>query len=119
MQSKCPECQSENIYQNANLWICPECGHEWVEKSLSSSDSSLGELQNSVIKDAHGNILQDGDSVVVLKDLKLKGSSSVIKGGTKAKNISLILNAHDGHNISCRIDGVGSINLKSEFVKKG
>ncbi len=112
--TNCPKCKSENIYADQNLWICPECSHEWsatesAEESVISPDES--------VRDAHGNVLADGDTVVVLKDLKLKGSSNVIKGGTKAKNIR-VMDAGDGHDISCRIDGFGSINLKSEFVKK-
>ena len=97
------------------MWMCPECFHEWLpqtEKEVSEVAS-----QEGVVKDAHGNILQDGDSVTVVKDLKIKGSSSAVKAGTKVKNIRLE-DAGDGHNISCKIDGFGAMNLKSEFVKK-
>lgn len=116
MTSHCPQCQSENIYQDANMWVCPECGHEWMERSSRAAAPSTSS-DEGLIKDANGNILQDGDSVVVLKDLKIKGSSSSVKGGTKVRNIKLY-DAGDGHNISCKIDGLGSINLKSEFVRK-
>ncbi|MFN3455780.1 MAG: zinc ribbon domain-containing protein YjdM [Pseudobdellovibrio sp.] len=114
--SNCPKCNSENIYQDGNLWICPECTNEWVP-SENSPEALTDDPSPQVIKDAHGNILQDGDTVVVIKDLKIKGSSSVVKGGTKVKNIKLA-DAGDGHDISCRIDGFGAMNLKSEYVKK-
>jgi len=113
---KCPKCQSENIYQDGNLWICPECSHEWSQFQNSETNAA-SDVQDSSIKDAHGNILADGDSVIVLKDLKIKGSSSAVKGGTKVRNIRLV-DGGDGHNIACKIDGLGAINLKSEFVKK-
>lgn len=111
---KCPKCNSEYVYADANMWICPECSHEWSRVDSPVVDEAPQAL---VIKDAHGNILKDGDSVSVIKDLKIKGSSSVVKVGTKVKNISLS-EAADGHNISCKIEGLGAINLKSEFVKK-
>lgn len=112
---KCPHCQCENTYTDGMLWICPECSHEWT---LEKSDTSAPqEISASVVKDAHGNILKDGDAVTVIKDLKVKGSSSSVKVGTKVKGIRLI-EAEDGHNISCKIEGFGSMNLKSEFVKK-
>ena len=110
----CPKCSSENTYQDGNLWICPECSHEWVEDAGSTSVEAV---EDNSVRDANGNILADGDSVVVLKDLKIKGSSSSVKGGTKVRNIRLY-DAGDGHNISCKIDGIGSVNLKSEFVRK-
>ncbi|WII72366.1 zinc ribbon domain-containing protein YjdM [Bdellovibrio sp. 22V] len=115
-ESKCPQCSSENIYQDGNLWVCPECGHEWSAHASANSEET-SEPAEHVIKDANGNILQDGDTVVVIKDLKVKGSSSVVKVGTKVKNIRLA-DAGDGHDISCKIDGFGAMNLKSEFVKK-
>lgn len=93
------------------MWVCPECAHEW-----NSQESAAASAVDS-IKDAHGNILKDGDSVAVIKDLKVKGSSSSIKVGTKVKNIKLT-DGSDGHNIACKIDGFGAMNLKSEFVKK-
>ena len=113
---KCPVCHSENIYNDGSLWICPECNFEAVsldsEKEFESNDDST-----EIIKDAHGTPLADGDSVTVIKDLKIKGSSSSVKVGTKVKNIRLV-DSSDGHNIACKIDGFGAMNLKSEFVKK-
>ena len=120
MPSNCPKCQSENIYQDSLLWICPECFNEWTENdsSLNSeSEIKLDNSENTTVKDSSGNILINGDSVIVIKDLKIKGSSSSVKSGTKVRNIK-IYDAGDGHNISCKIDGLGSINLKSEFVRK-
>lgn len=112
---KCPQCNSENIYADGNMWICPECSHEWSQHAATGSDAEA--VVDSAIRDAHGNVLADGDSVVVIKDLKIKGSSSVVKVGTKVKNIRLV-DGGDGHDISCKIDGFGAMNLKSEFVKK-
>ncbi len=112
---KCPKCASENTYEDGNLWICPECSFEWSTFDKVHTDSS--EAQDNLIRDAHGNILNNGDSVTLIKELKIKGSSSSVKVGTKVKNIRLI-DSDDGHNISCKIEGLGSINLKSEFVKK-
>jgi protein PhnA len=106
----CPKCKSEYTYEDGSLLVCPECAHEWAL----GAEESAGEEQK-VIKDASGNILADGDSVTVIKDLKVKGSSSSIKIGTKVKNIRLV----DGdHNIDCNIEGFGAMKLKSEFVKK-
>lgn len=106
----CPKCSSPYTYEDGNLLVCPECAHEWVAGSV--------EETVAVIKDSNGNILQDGDSVTVIKDLKVKGSSSSIKVGTKVKNIRLNYEATDGHDIDCRIDGFGAMKLKSEVVKK-
>lgn len=116
-ETTCPKCQSENIYQDGNLWICPECSHEWTahEKALEAAEAAAA--ADNHIKDAFGNVLADGDTVTVIKDLKIKGSSSVVKGGTKVKNIRLH-DAGDGHDISCKIEGFGAMNLKSEYVKK-
>lgn len=105
----CPQCQSEYTYADGNLLICPECGHEW------SGDAAPAAAEARVWKDAYGNVLADGDSVTLVKDLKIKGSSSVIKVGTKVKNIRLIEGDHD---IDCKIDGFGAMQLKSEFIKK-
>lgn len=116
-ETKCPQCGSENIYEDGILWVCPECFHEWSTPVASSENLIEQEAQGSVVKDAHGKVLSDGDAVIVIKDLKVKGSSSVIKGGTKVRNIRLV-DADDGHNIACKIDGFGAMNLKSEFVKK-
>ncbi|MCJ9180965.1 zinc ribbon domain-containing protein YjdM [Acinetobacter baumannii] len=108
----CPKCQSEYTYQDGDLLICPECSHEWKE------GEALVTEEQEIIKDANGNVLADGDSVTVIKDLKIKGSSSVVKVGTKVKSIRLVPDANDGHNIDCKIDGIGQMKLKSEFVKK-
>ncbi len=106
----CPECNSEYTYEDRDLLVCPSCGHEWSK--LDSTEESSGE---PVIKDANGNELKDGDTVTVTKDLKVKGSSLVVKVGTKVKNIRLV----DGdHDIDCKIDGIGAMQLKSEYVKK-
>jgi protein PhnA len=106
----CPKCASEYTYEDGNLYICPDCAHEWgKEATLESADN------DKVINDANGNRLSDGDTVSVLKDLKVKGSSAVVKVGTKVKNIRLV----DGdHDIDCKIDGIGAMKLKSQFVKK-
>ncbi|MCC5883834.1 MAG: alkylphosphonate utilization protein [Halomonas sp.] len=105
----CPACQSEYTYEVADLYACPECGHEWSGQAESES------AEAKVVRDANGNELQDGDSVTVIKDLKVKGTSSVVKVGTKVKSIRLV----DGdHDIDCKIDGFGPMKLKSEFVKK-
>ena len=106
----CPKCNSEYTYEDGSLLVCPECAYEWTLGSENVSDED--EL---IVKDSNGNILKDGDSVTVIKDLKVKGASSPIKKGTKVKNIRLV----DGdHNIDCKIDGFGAMSLKSEFVKK-
>lgn len=106
----CPQCQSTFTYEDGDLYICPECAHEWSKVAQSETTESA-----KVVRDANGNVLQDGDSVTVIKDLKVKGSSSVVKVGTKVKNIRLV----DGdHDIDCKIDGFGAMKLKSEFVKK-
>jgi len=106
----CPKCNSEYSYEDGNMYVCPECAHEW-----SKDDSGNSNDDATVIKDSNGNVLQDGDTVTVIKDLKVKGSSSVVKVGTKVKNIRLV----DGdHDIDCKIDGIGAMKLKSEFVKK-
>ena len=104
----CPKCQSEYTYEDRNVFVCPECANEWTHEDAEKSEEN-------VVKDVHGNILKDGDTVTVIKDLKVKGSSSVLKIGTKVKGIRIV----DGdHNIDCRIDGFGAMQLKSEFVKK-
>ncbi|MCM2281272.1 MAG: zinc ribbon domain-containing protein YjdM [Bdellovibrionaceae bacterium] len=114
----CPKCNSENIYVDGNLWTCPECGHEWsIFAGSPATTTTSSEVPDTRIRDAHGNVLSDGDSVTVIKELKIKGSSSVVKVGTKVKNIRLV-DGGDGHDIACKIDGIGAINLKSEFVKK-
>lgn len=112
----CPQCQSENIYLDVNLWVCPECSHEWSAAASPVTKEEQGPTEH-VVRDANGSILADGDSVTVIKELKIKGSSSAVKVGTKVKNIRLV-DAGDGHDITCKIDGIGAINLKSEFVRK-
>lgn len=107
----CPQCNSEYTYSDGSQYICPECGHEW-SAGAENEESSMEEL---VVKDSSGNILVDGDSISVIKDLKVKGSSLVVKVGTKVKNIRLI---EGDHNIDCKIEGIGPMKLKSEFVKK-
>ena len=102
----CPECKSEYTYEDGNLLICPMCAYEW---------SGAVETEEKIYKDANGNILQNGDTVSIIKDLKVKGTSSVLKIGTRVKNIRLI---EGDHNIDCKIDGFGAMKLKSEFVKK-
>jgi protein PhnA len=105
----CPKCHSEYTYEDGSLFVCPECAHEW------NLESETEKEDQNIVKDSNGNVLTDGDSITVIKDLKVKGSSSVLKAGTKVKNIRLV----DGdHNIDCKIDGFGAMSLKSEFVKK-
>lgn len=106
---KCPKCSSEFTYEDGNMYICPECAHEWSKEVTENANDQR------IVHDAHGNVLQDGDTVTVIKDLKIKGSSSVVKVGTKVKNIRLVDRDHD---IDCKIDGIGAMQLKSEFVKK-
>ncbi len=107
---KCPQCSCEYTYEDNGMLICPECNHEWSEKTENNKAEG-----KKIFKDAHGNILNNGDSVALIKDLKIKGSSSVIKAGTKVKNIQLV---DEDHDIDCKIDGFGKMGLKSEFVKK-
>lgn len=108
----CPQCNSEYTYEDGPLLICPECAHEWSATAPAQDDA---QEERKVVRDAVGNELQDGDSVTVIKDLKIKGSSSVVKIGTKVKGIRLV----DGdHDIDCKIDGLGAMQLKSQFVKK-
>ena len=106
---KCPQCSSEFTYEDGDNYVCPECAHEWPKLAAVSTDEAR------VIRDSNGTVLQDGDTVTVIKDLKIKGSSSVVKVGTKVKNIRLVEGDHD---IDCKIDGIGAMSLKSEFVKK-
>ncbi len=106
----CPQCRSEFTYEDGENYVCPECAHEWTRNAAAETAEA-----GRVVRDAVGNVLQDGDTVTVIKDLKVKGSSSVVKVGTKVKNIRLV----DGdHDIDCKIDGIGAMGLKSEFVKK-
>lgn len=106
----CPKCGCEFTYEDGAMLICPECAHEWAPGAVVEAVEA-----GRVIRDALGNLLQDGDTVTVIKDLKIKGSSSVVKVGTKVRNIRLV----DGdHDIDCKIDGIGAMQLKSAFVKK-
>lgn len=105
----CPKCNSEYTYEDGNLFVCPMCAHEWSADAPATNEDEL------VVKDANGNLLADGDSVTIIKDLKVKGSSTPLKIGTKVKNIRLV---EGDHNIDCKIDGFGAMKLKSEFVKK-
>ena len=105
----CPKCNSEYTYEDGAMYVCPECAHEWPQAAADNTD------ETRVVRDANGNLLVDGDSVTVIKDLKVKGTSLVVKVGNKVKNIRLV----DGdHDIDCKIDGIGAMQLKSEFVKK-
>ncbi len=106
---KCPKCNSKFTYEDGAMFVCPECAHEWSKEAAESANDRL------IVCDANGNVLQNGDTVAVIKDLKVKGSSLVVKVGTKVKNIRLVEGDHD---IDCKIDGIGAMQLKSEFVKK-
>ncbi|MEZ5849079.1 MAG: zinc ribbon domain-containing protein YjdM [Hyphomicrobiaceae bacterium] len=110
---KCPKCACEYTYEDRGLYVCPECAHEWSPGAAAGADDE----DARVVKDANGNVLADGDSVTVIKDLKVKGSSLVVKVGTKVRNIRLVDGA-GGHDIDCKIDGIGPMQLKSEFVRK-
>lgn len=107
----CPTCDASYTYQDGALLICPMCAHEWMPGE--QKDDAL-----AVIKDAVGNVLSDGDAVTIIKDLKVKGSSTTIKVGTKVKSIRLLHDASDGHDIDCKVDGFGAMKLKSSVVKK-
>jgi|SRR3989338_362399 len=109
---KCPKCGCEYIYEVRDMYVCPECSHEW---SQNYAEVVVEENYDEVIKDANGVVLADGDTVVIIKDLKIKGSSNSVKVGTKVKNIRLVGGDHD---IDCKIPGIGAMGLKSEFVKK-
>ncbi|WP_182865229.1 zinc ribbon domain-containing protein YjdM [Stieleria mannarensis] len=104
----CPECDSEYTYEDGILLVCPSCGHEW-------SPTEPEVVDDQATRDANGNVLESGDTVVVIKDLKVKGATTVVKVGTKVKNIRIV----DGdHDIDCKIDGIGAMSLKSQFVRK-
>ena len=107
---KCPQCSSEYTYEDGTVYVCPECAHEWEKRAAAESADS-----DTVVRDAYGTVLNNGDTVTVIKDLKVKGASSSVKVGTKVKNIRLVSGDHD---IDCRIDGFGAMQLKSEYVKK-
>jgi len=107
----CPKCNCEYTYEDRGMFVCPECAHEWTQADAIAAEEERG----FVVRDAHGTVLHDGDTVTIIKDLKIKGSSSVAKVGTKVKNIRLV---DADHNIDCKIPGIGPMGLKSEFVKK-
>jgi len=106
----CLQCNSEYTYEDGDNYVCPECAYEWPKIAAAQNDDD-----RKIFRDANGNVLNDGDTVTVIKDLKVKGSSLVVKVGTKVKNIRLIDSDHD---IDCKIDGIGAMQLKSEFVRK-
>ena len=110
----CPQCGLENTYPDGDNYVCPDCAHEWPQLAMSDSDEAAA--GDGVVRDANGNPLQDGDAVILVKDLKVKGSSTTLKKGTKIKSIRLVDGA-DGHNVDCKTD-LGSLLLKSEFLKK-
>ncbi|MFF7588164.1 zinc ribbon domain-containing protein YjdM [Kitasatospora purpeofusca] len=112
----CPQCAGEYTYEMNSLMVCPECGHEWARGEAAGEGSAAG-AGARVVKDAVGNVLGDGDTVTVVKALKVKGSASGIKAGTKVRNIRLV-DGVDGHDIDCRIEGFGAMQLKSSVVKK-
>ncbi len=111
----CPKCESSYVYEDRGMLTCPECGHEWPADGKIGGENGEGGSSGKVIRDANGVELNDGDTVTVIKDLKVKGSSSVVKVGTKVKNIRLV---EDDHDIDCKIPGVGAMGLKSMYVKK-
>lgn len=115
----CPECNSEYSYEDRNIYVCSECAHEWPREAASENieerATNEATADEHLIKDANGNPLEDGDTITVIKDLKVKGSSLVVKVGTRVKNIRLVEGDHD---IDCRVDGIGPMKLKSAFVKK-
>lgn len=111
---KCPKCDADYTYLDGAMFVCPSCAHEWITAEPKAQVEEEAP-EDTAVRDANGNVLQTGDSVIVIKDLKVKGSSLVVKGGTKVKNIRLV----DGdHDIDCKIDGIGAMQLKSEFVRK-
>lgn len=111
----CPQCGSENGYEDRDMLVCPDCGHEWDPSAAPQTDDAAAD--DGIVRDAYGTILADGDSITVIKDLKVKGSSSGVKVGTKVKGIRLV-ESSNGHPISCKIDSIGAMYLKPEFVKK-
>ncbi|MBK5252724.1 MAG: alkylphosphonate utilization protein [Peptostreptococcaceae bacterium] len=109
----CPKCDSEYTYEDGVIFVCPECAHEWSKELDGEKDE-----EEKVVRDVNGNVLKDGDSVTVIKDLKVKGSTSTLKMGTKVKSIRLVEDADGGHDIDCKIPGFGGMYLKSQYVKK-
>ena len=111
----CPKCNSEFTYQDGQMYVCPECAHEWAPDLRSTAAPTESAEPGRVVRDSNGNVLKDGDSVIVIKDLPVKGASSALKAGTKVKGIRLV---EGDHNIDCKIEGFGGMKLKSEFVRK-
>ena len=111
----CPKCGSSYAYEDRSLLVCPECGHEWSPQEAEAQGGDAPAADEPAVRDANGNPLADGDDVIVIKDLKVKGSSTVVKAGTKVRNIRLVEGDHD---IDCKVDGIGAMGLKSEFVRK-
>lgn len=115
----CPKCDADYTYEDGALLVCPMCAHEWTQAESDAAESQKQQAEeNNIIRDAVGNELQDGDAVTVIKDLKVKGSSTSIKVGTKVKSIRLLHDATDDHDIDCKVDGFGAMKLKSSVVKK-
>jgi protein PhnA len=114
--TQCPKCQSQFGYPTGTSMMCPECGHEWNPEERTEIISTAENIDSEIVKDANGNVLQDGDTVVLIKDLPVKGAPKPIKAGTKVKNIKL---TSGDHNIDCKIDGFGAMALKSIYVRKG
>jgi len=112
---QCPNCPCDYAYEDRDALVCPECGHEWFAAAGDDAGGSAEEDGALVVKDAVGNILADGDTVSIIKDLKVKGASAVVKVGTKVKNIRLTTG---DHNLDCKVPGIGAMGLKSEFVRK-
>jgi protein PhnA len=116
LEPNCPKCNSAYTYADGNNWVCPECANEWSQHAEAQA-TEAAIIEDNQIRDSNGVVLQDGDTVTVIKELRIKGTSSAVKVGTKVKGIRLTDGA-DGHNIACKIDGIGAMNLKSEFVRK-
>jgi protein PhnA len=115
--TQCPNCKSQYGYPTGNSMMCPECGHEWNPNETTTIESSTtNESDSTIVKDANGNVLQDGDTVILIKDLPVKGAPKPIKAGTKVKNIKLTTG---DHNIDCKVEGFGAMALKSIYVRKG
>jgi protein PhnA len=112
----CPSCKSPYGYPTGTSMMCPECGHEWTANESLQTDAIADETDANIVKDANGNVLQDGDTVILIKDLPVKGASKAIKAGTKVKNIKLV---SGDHNIDCKVEGFGAMTLKSIYVRKG
>ncbi|HOX41726.1 MAG TPA: zinc ribbon domain-containing protein YjdM [bacterium] len=113
--TQCPKCQSLYGYPTGTSMMCPECGHEWNPEAIAETVSPVEDSDTLLVKDANGNVLQDGDTVVLIKDLPVKGAPKPIKAGTKVKNIKL---TNGDHNIDCKVDGFGAMALKSIYVRK-